>query len=384
MDIREQIEQIKRGISEMISEEELFKKLKKKKPLRIKVGFDPTAPDLHLGHTILLNKLRQLQDFGHVVYFLIGDFTARIGDPSGQDTTRPPMTDEKIEKNALTYKRQVFKILDREKTKILFNSQWLEDLNIKDFLRLTSYLSVAQLLSRADFKKRYEEKKEITLTEFIYPLLQGYDSVYLKADIEIGGIDQKFNLLVGRQLQQNFGQVPQVIIMLPLLEGTDGVRKMSKSYGNYIGIDEEPDSIFGKIMSISDSLMHRYYEILTKEDPNQIKKIHPKEAKLNLAGEIVRRFYGNIEAKRAREEFERVFKKREIPSQVPVYKLSTKTPILKLLLGSKLIKSGNEARRLIREGAVSFDGEKIREENFSIEKGGILKVGTHRFLKVIR
>ena len=384
IDIKEQINQIGKGISEIISEDELFKKLKEKRPLKVKAGFDPTAPDIHLGHTLLLNKLRQFQDLGHTVFFLIGDFTARIGDPSGQDKRRSSLSDEQIKKNAKTYERQVFKILDREKTKILFNSHWLEKLDIKDFLKLTSYVTIAQLLARADFKKRYEERNQISLQEFIYPLLQAYDSFYLKADVEIGGIDQKFNLLMGRQLQENFGQEPQVIIMLPLLEGTDGIRKMAKSFGNYIGIDEPADQIFGKIMSISDELMYRYYEVLTEVDLKRIKKLHPKEAKSNLAEGIVKRFYGEELAKKSREEFERVFKKREIPSQIPIYRLSEKIPILKLLLDSSLVKSGNEARRLIREGAITFAGERIKEERFFIEKEGILKIGLKRFLKVIK
>jgi tyrosyl-tRNA synthetase len=381
-DIHRQIEIIKGGVSEIISEEELFERLKEERPLKIKAGFDPTAPDIHLGHTILLNKLRQFQDLGHKVYFLIGDFTARIGDPSGQQTSRQPLSDEEIKRNATTYRRQVFKILDREKTEILFNSQWLEKLDIKDFLGISSFVSVAQILARADFKKRYEEKSPISLQEFIYPILQAYDSVYLKADVEIGGIDQKFNLLMGRQLQENFGQKPQIIVMLPLLEGIDGKLKMSKSFGNYIGIDESPSEMFGKIMSISDELMYKYYEVLTQADLNQIKRLHPKEAKLNLASMITKRYHGESASKKAREEFERIFKEKGIPSVVPVYKLSEKIPILKLLLSSGLVKSGNEGRRLLREGAVSFDGERIKEEKFLIEREGILKVGLRRFLKV--
>ena len=382
--IKEQINQIEKGISEIFSKNEFLKKLKEKRPLKVKAGFDPTAPDIHLGHTLLLNKLRQFQDLGHTVFFLIGDFTARIGDPSGQDKRRPSLSDEQIKKNAKTYGRQVFKILDREKTKILFNSHWLEKLDIKDFLKLTSYVTIAQLLARADFKKRYEERNQISLQEFIYPLLQAYDSFYLKADVEIGGIDQKFNLLMGRQLQENFGQEPQVIIMLPLLEGTDGARKMSKSFGNYIGIDESPNDIFGKIMSISDDLMYRYYEVLTEADLKRIKNLHPKEAKSNLAEEIVKRFYGEKLAKKSREEFERIFKKKEIPSQMPIYRLSGKISILKLLLDSGLVKSGNEARRLIREGAITFTGERIKEERFIIEKEGVLKIGLRRFLKIVK
>lgn len=385
--IKEKLEIIKRGTLEIISEEELFKKLKQsqnnKRPLRIKAGFDPTAPDIHLGHTILLRKLRVFQDMGHKVYFLIGDFTARIGDPSGQDRTRPAMTDSQIKRNALTYKRQVFKILDKAKTKVVFNSHWLAKLSSLDILRLTRFGSVGQLLARQDFKQRFESGKEISLQEFIYPLLQAYDSVYLKADIEIGGGDQKFNLLMGRELQREFKQSPQVVIMLPLLEGLDGIKKMSKSLGNYIGINEKPKEIFGKIMSISDELMPRYYELLTDEDLSYIKSTHPKEAKLKLAQIIVRQYYGENVAEKERSEFERVFSHKALPQDITIYRLTSPIKVIEILQKANLVKSGNEARRLMRQGAVSFNNQKIKED-LLLDKEGILKIGSRRFLKIIQ
>ncbi|MBU0567762.1 tyrosine--tRNA ligase, partial [bacterium] len=279
MDIQKALETIKRGTLEIISEEQLKEKLLLDRPLRIKFGADPTAPDIHLGHTVILRKLRQLQDLGHKLIFIIGDFTARIGDPSGRDVTRPPLSQEEIEENAATYKEQVFKIVDRERTEIVYNSQWLDRLGTEGMIRLASHYTVARMLERDDFKKRYESQKEITILEFLYPLLQGYDSVHLKADIEVGGGDQKFNLLVGRELQRDYNQKPQAIITLPLLEGTDGVRKMSKSYGNYIGVDEEPKEMFGKIMSLPDALMSKYFELLTDIPLEEVEGLHPKEAK---------------------------------------------------------------------------------------------------------
>ncbi|MCR4336292.1 MAG: tyrosine--tRNA ligase, partial [Candidatus Omnitrophica bacterium] len=302
---------ISRGTAEIISTEGLKKKLdesqKSRRPLRVKAGFDPTAPDLHLGHVVLLRKLRQFQDLGHHVFFLIGDFTAQIGDPTGRDQLRPKMTSDVVLENAKTYKNQVFKILDPNRTEVVFNSHWLAKLTAQQILELTAHSSVAQMLARADFKKRFEDGREISLLEFVYPLLQGYDSVHLKADIELGGSDQKFNLLMGRQLQGIMGQEAQVVVMTPLLEGTDGEKKMSKSLDNYIGINEPPEEIFGKVMSITDVLMMRYYEILTDVDLAQVKTLHPKEAKLQLAGEIVRQFYGEKTAAAARQGFEKVF-----------------------------------------------------------------------------
>ena len=382
------ITKIKRGTTEIISLEGLQEKLKSsfknKKKLRIKAGFDPTAPDLHLGHVVLLRKLRQFQDLGHQVFFLIGDFTAQIGDPSGRDQTRPKMSSEQILQNAATYKKQVFKILDPTKTEVVFNSEWLASLKAQDIIELTSHSTVAQMLARADFKKRFEEKKEISIREFIYPLLQGYDSVHLKADIELGGSDQKFNLLMGRQLQEAFGVAQQVVIMTPLLEGTDGVHKMSKSFGNYIGINESSNEIFGKIMSISDELMYKYCELLTDFDLSEIKSLHPKEAKVKLASVIVQQFCSSAEAIKARECFEKTFSRRENPENTLEYFLKSDEPksIAEILLETHLVDSRNEVRRLFREGAISHEGVKIEKESWQA-KEGMLKVGKRRFLKLI-
>lgn len=383
------ISKIKRGTAEIISADALQKKFKtglaEKRRLRIKAGFDPTAPDIHLGHVVLLRKLRQFQDLGHQVLFLIGDFTAQIGDPSGRDQTRPKMSAQEIAQNASTYQSQVFKILDPQKTEIVFNSHWLNPLTSQQIVELTAYSTVAQMLARADFKKRFEEKKEISLREFIYPLLQGYDSVHLKADVELGGSDQKFNLLMGRQLQEAFHQEPQVVIMTPLLEGTDGVAKMSKSLGNYIGINESADEIFGKIMSISDELMFKYYELLTDFDLKEIKSLHPKEAKLKLAETISGQFSSLSGAKKARENFEKTFSQRQNPEDVLEYVFNPQQAktISDVLVEAGLVKTGNEARRLIREGALTHNGSKIDNEKWKMTEG-LLKVGKRRFLKLVR
>ena len=387
MDIDKQLEIIKRGTVEIISEEELKLKLeqskKEKRPLKIKAGFDPTAPDIHLGHTVLLRKLRHFQDLGHEVIFLIGDFTARIGDPSGQNKARKSLDTREIKNNAATYKRQVFKILNPRKTKVVFNSTWFDKMRGLDFGKLLTHYTVTRLLERDDFSLRLKENKPLYMSEFIYPILQGYDSVVLKADIEIGGTDQKFNLIVGRDLQKDFGQMPQVIITMPLLEGTDGVQKMSKSYGNYIGINEPPNEMFGKIMSISDSLMLKFYEVLTDEDLDKPKNMHPKVAKLQLGELIVSQYHCAEAAKQARAEFEKVFSQKEIPQDLPEYKLKNKENIIAILINSGLVKSGNEARRLIKEGAVFFEDSKINSIDFIPEQSGTLKVGTRRFLKLI-
>lgn len=387
LNINQQLEIIKRGATEIISEEELTQKLKEninnKRPLKIKAGFDPTAPDIHLGHTVLLRKLRQFQDLGHQVYFLIGDFTGMIGDPSGQDKMRKRLTEAEVKKNALTYKKQVFKILDAKKTRVVFNSSWFKKMTSHEILNLASHTTAAQLLARQDFNQRYSQGKDISLLEFFYPLLQAYDSVHLKSDVEIGGIDQKFNLLLARELQKDFNQEPQVIIMLPLLEGTDGVQKMSKSYGNYIGINEPPSEMFGKIMSISDGLMLKYYELLTDENLNVIKSLHPRDAKLNLAKIIVSQYYGSNQALNSEKEFQRIFSAKELPEDIPIYKLDKEKSIIEILLDSKLVKSGNEARRLIRGKAIIFNNKKIEKENFIVKEAGILKVGPRKFLKVI-
>ncbi len=389
MAIQETIQKIVRGTAEIIDLKLLEKKLtdsqKRKKPLRIKAGFDPTAPDIHLGHYVLLKKLKQFQDLGHEVYFLIGDFTAQIGDPSGRDQTRRKMDKKEIAENAKTYKAQVFKILDPKRTKVVFNSRWLNALTAQDMLELSARCTVAQMLARADFKKRFEEKKEISLLEFIYPLLQGFDSVHLKADVEFGGTDQKFNLLMGRQLQESYGVEPQVVIMTPLLEGTDGVQKMSKSLGNYIGINEAPKEIFGKIMSISDELMYRYYELLTDFDLRQVKGMHPKEAKLQLAVEIVERFYDETSAVAERKAFEHTFSKKQIPEDILEFNIdgNTQKSLAEILIETKLVASRNEVRRLMQQGGITFQEVKITEENWPLQEG-VLKVGKRRFLRLVR
>ncbi|MDE1919878.1 MAG: tyrosine--tRNA ligase [Candidatus Omnitrophica bacterium] len=397
---QEALKRLSRGATEIIGD--LESKLKEGRPLVIKAGFDPTAPDIHLGHTVLLRKLKQFQDLGHQVFFLIGDFTAQVGDPTGRNELRKKMSMAEIEKNAGTYKAQVFKILDPQKTKVVFNSHWLNKLTPQDLMELSAHLTVAQMLARADFKKRFESGKEISLLEFIYPLLQGYDSVFLKADVELGGTDQKFNLLMGRQLQEAHGQKPQVVLMTPLLEGTDGVNKMSKSLGNYIGINEAPNDIFGKVMSISDELMLRYYEILTEADLDEVKKMHPMEAKKQLAQIIVDTFYSsnqdvtviprvlNLRAStsspsagtQAREHFEKQFSQHQVPADIPEYKISSGDKIIDILAVTKIVATKNEARRLIKEGAVTHEGGAVNDENWA-PAAGVLKIGKRRFLRLL-
>jgi len=386
-DISAQLARIKRGCSEIIEEGQLKNKLtlslKNRKPLKVKAGFDPTAADIHLGHTVLLSKLRVFQELGHIVYFLIGDFTARIGDPTGQNKARPPMSSEQIKANASTYETQAYKVLIPEKTKVVFNNEWFSGMSLSDTIDLLKHSTVSQILARADFRKRIKDNVDIRAHEFLYPLLQAYDSVHLNADIEIGGTDQKFNLLLGRELQRDFGQEEQVVITLPLLEGTDGVNKMSKSLGNYISINERPEEIFGKVMSVSDALMYRYYELLTDYDLTAVKAMHPKEAKEKLACALVSRFHGEQKAAEAKSAFEKVFKRKEIPTAVVEYKVSKKAKVIDILLKSGLVKSRNEARRLILQGAVRHIDAKVCDENFIIDQAGILKVGSRRFLKII-
>ncbi|MDP8264368.1 MAG: tyrosine--tRNA ligase [Candidatus Aceula lacicola] len=387
------IKKISSGTTEIINieilKEKLLRSQKNKKPLHIKAGFDPTAPDLHLGHVVLLRKIRQFQDLGHKVFFLIGDFTAQIGDPTGRDQLRVRMTPGQIRKNAKTYERQVFKILDKKKTNVIFNSKWLKRLSSQDVLDLSARCTVAQMLARADFKKRIDENKEISILEFIYPLMQGYDSVYLKADVELGGSDQKFNLLMARQLQETFGQEPQAVVMMPLLEGTDGVQKMSKSLGNYIGIDEPPKEIFGKIMSISDEMMLRYYELLTDIDISKAKEMHPKEAKLTLAEEIVSQFYSEKVAKIERESFEKQFSGGEVPDDIPEYDTSEISALTAISTTASTVSvspcpiSSNEVRRLLKQGAVSFNGKKL-DKDILPKESGVLKIGKRRFLRLIK
>jgi tyrosyl-tRNA synthetase len=387
MDIGAVIERIARGTAEIIGIEDLKRKLLScqgtNESLRIKAGFDPTAPDIHLGHLVLLRKLRQFQDLGHQVFFLIGDFTARIGDPAGRDQTRPILDKREIEKNAKTYKDQVFNILDPRRTEVVLNSAWLENLTAQEVLSLTARSSVAQMLARADFKKRFDDRKEISILEFVYPLLQGYDSVHLKADVELGGCDQKFNLLMGRQLQESYGQEPQVVIMTPLLEGTDGVQKMSKSLGNYIGIHEPPDEIFGKLMSISDELMHRYYEVLTDFDLKETKALHPKEAKIRLAFEMVRRLYGEKDAEKAKGHFEKVFSCKQIPEHMQEYNLGkTSASLADILMRNGLVTSKREFQRLLDQGAISHNDQPIPDADWPVQTG-VLRIGKRRFLRIL-
>jgi len=388
LDIDKQLEIIKRGAVDIISEPELRKKLeesiKSKRPLNIKAGFDPTAPDLHLGHTVLLRKLKVFQDLGHKVFFLIGDFTARIGDPTGRSELRKTLTKEEAISNAATYKKQVSKILDVDKLSIVFNSDWFDKMTMLDTLKLTTHATVAQMLSRDDFKKRFSAKENISLLEFMYPVLQGYDSVKLEADIELGGTDQVFNLLVGRDIQKDYNMAQQVVITMPLLEGTDGAQKMSKSYGNYIGINEPAKDIFGKVMSISDDMMLKYYTLLTDEDLKEVKAMHPKEAKLKLAALITASYHGKDSADRAEEEFELTFSKKELPQDAAVYKLKDNDTVIDIIISSGLVSSRNEARRLIQQGGVALGTERIDKEDAVIDKEGILKVGKRRFLKLVK
>ena len=385
-----QLSLIKRGISELISEEELQKKLSRGKPLLIKAGFDPTAPDLHLGHTVLLRKLAQFQRFGHRVVFLIGDYTAMIGDPSGRMSDRPVLTPQQVLTNAQTYKAQISKILDVNELEVRFNSEWLGPLRLADFLAIANKLTVPRLLEREDFAQRLKSGASLTVTEAMYPLLQAYDSVALKADVELGGSDQKFNLLMGRPLQERYGQEPQVVLTMPLLEGTDGVQKMSKSLGNAIGVTEPPEQMYGKVMSIPDALMFRYYELLTDEDLAAVKTMHPMEAKQKLAALLVRQFHGEPAARAAQEHFNQVFRKRETPEKIKEFQIPAplvkggKLSLIDLLAESKLAPSRAEAKRLIQQGAVDLDGRRLTDPQaaVAVKSGSILKVGKRRFIKL--
>ncbi|MDO8674676.1 MAG: tyrosine--tRNA ligase [Candidatus Omnitrophota bacterium] len=382
MTTQDALQKISRGTAEIIGIAELTQKLGEGQPLVIKAGFDPTAPDIHLGHVVLLRKLKTFQDLGYKVVFLIGDFTAQIGDPTGRNELRKKMTPAEVEINAQTYKAQVFKVLDPKKTEIVFNSEWLNQLTLQELLKLSARSTVAQMLARADFKKRFESGKEISVLEFLYPLLQGYDSVHLKADVELGGTDQKFNLLMGRQIQQSYGQKPQAVIMTPLLEGTDGVQKMSKSLGNTIGINDAPNEIFGKIMSISDDLMLRYYELLTEADLKAVKAMHPKEAKLQLAQTLVDMFHPKGEGAKAREHFESTFSQHQTPDGIPEIKILSGQKLLDIFAVTKIIATKNEGRRLLKEGAVTHEGKVISDEDWTPQKG-VLKVGKRRFLRLM-
>ena len=392
MDFNEQLAELKRGTQEMLTERELVEKLKRGKPLHIKAGFDPTAPDLHLGHTVLLNKMRQFQQLGHDVTFLIGDFTGRIGDPTGRNATRPPLTTEDIEANARTYKDQVFKILDPDRTRIDFNSRWFGEMPAARLIEIAARHTVARMLERDDFAKRYKNQQPIALHEFLYPLVQGYDSVAMKADVELGGTDQKFNLLVGRQLQETYGQEPQVVITMPLLEGTDGIEKMSKSLGNYIGINEQPGQIFGKVMSISDDLMWKYYLLCTDLTPAQIdakKSEHPMDAKRELAKIIIKDFYDADAAEGAEQEFRRVFSERQAPTEIEDKELPASNDaqlVSKLITAAGLAPTNKEAQRLIAQGGVLVDDVKVDNLKHVLDatngKSYLLKVGKRRFARV--
>lgn len=399
-EIHRQLDLIQRGAVEVIQRVELEAKLKRalaeNRPLRVKAGFDPTAPDLHLGHTVLIHKLKHFQDLGHQVIFLIGDFTGMIGDPTGVSETRKALTKEQVQENAKTYQRQIFKILDPAKTVIEFNSRWMSELSADGLIQLAAHYRVARMMERDDFHKRYQEQKPISVHEFLYPLVQGYDSVVLKADVELGGTDQKFNLLVGRELQRDYGQESQVVITMPLLEGTDGVKKMSKSVGNYIALEDKPGDMFGKVMSISDALMHRYYELLTTENLEHVKTLHPMEAKQSLAELIVARYHGTEIGREARTEFQQKFQAKEFPDKPDAHvalQLDDMTEkdaqegssirLARLISKTGLISSGSEARRLIIQGGIEVDG--IKETNpdklisFELHQQRRLKIGKKKF-----
>ncbi|MDT8452913.1 MAG: tyrosine--tRNA ligase [Gammaproteobacteria bacterium] len=393
--INEQLEIIRRGADEVLLEADLVAKLKEGRPLRIKAGFDPTAPDLHLGHTVLLNKLRQFQDLGHEIIFLIGDFTGMIGDPTGKSATRPPLTEEDVKENAKSYQQQVFKILDPDKTRVVFNSQWMAGLGAAGMIKLAASSTVARMLERDDFSKRYKAGQAIAIHEFLYPLIQGYDSVELRADLELGGTDQKFNLLMGRQLQAQHGQKPQVVLTMPILEGLDGVQKMSKSLNNYIGVDEAPKEMFGKIMSISDDLMWRYFELLSFRPLAEIEGFkaemaagkNPRDIKFLLAEEIIARFHSPAAATQAREDFIAQFAKNRIPDDIPEFSFEAGGEgyaIANLLKDAGLTGSTSDAMRMIQQGAVKLDGKKIEDKSLKVQAGteGVFQVGKRKFARI--
>ena len=397
---KEQILEIKRGVDEILVEKDFLDRLKQSKPLKIKVGFDPTAPDLHLGHTVIINKMRKFQEFGHEVIFLIGDFTGMIGDPSGVNETRPVLTKEQVKENARTYKNQIFKILDKDKTRIEFNSSWMNKITSAELIDIASKYTVARMLERDDFKKRFRSENPISIHEFLYPIVQGYDSVALGCDVEMGGTDQKFNLLVGRHLQQIYGQEPQTIITLPLLEGLDGVKKMSKSSNNYVALNDSGDEMFGKIMSISDDLMWKYFELLSTKNLSEIEKLkdtvkngaNPRDIKFLLAEEIVERFHSLSIAKKAKESFLQRFQKGGIPEDIDLIEVSIKDiendngeiNLPRLLAHTNLVNSVSEGHRAIKAGSVRIDGEKISQISLDIQSDSelILSQGKRRFIKV--
>lgn len=387
MNPKEQVAVLSRGAVELITPEELENKIAKKKKLTVKLGFDPTMADLHLGHTVVMQKLKQFQDLGHQVVFLIGDFTAQIGDPSGRDKTRPSLTAKEVEKNAKTYLDQAFKILDKRKTKVCRNSEWYKKGTFLDCVALGGYYNIARMLERDDFKKRFQEGSQITVQEFLYPLIQGYDSVVLKADVEIGGQDQKFNLAVARDVQRSYEVAPEVFLTMPLLVGTDGVKKMSKSYGNTIGITESPKEMFGKIMSLSDELMIHYYELLTDEDLVAVKAIHPKEAKIRLGKIIVSRFHDAKKADAAAAEFEKIFAGGGKPDKIPVFRKEgiAEIPLIEILAEGGLVASKGEARRMIQQGGVKLGDAKVGDIGLLLRGGEsyLVQVGKRKFLRVV-
>ena len=389
------LQEIQRGTEEILLENELLDKLKLGRPLRIKAGFDPTAPDLHLGHTVLINKLRQFQELGHEILFLIGDFTGMIGDPTGKSATRPPLTRDAVQENAKTYQKQIFKILNPDKTKIVLNSDWMSPMNAAELVQLASKHTVARMLERDDFSKRYSANQPIAIHEFLYPLIQGYDSVALKADVELGGTDQKFNLLVGRELQKHYGQVPQIVLTMPILEGLGGGQKMSKSLGNYVGIDEPANEMFGKLMSISDDLMWRYFELLSfrplqdiKDMEQQVNEgLNPRDVKFEFCKELVTRFHDAKAADQAQQVFIARFQQGAMPDDIPEVSLTSesgKLPIANLLKEAGLVTSTSEAFRMIKQGAVKIDGERVEDKGLIVDKGSkcIYQVGKRRFASV--
>ena len=398
--IDEQLRELKRGTEEILVEKDFIERIKSKKPLRIKVGFDPTAPDLHLGHTVIINKMRQFQEFGHEVIFLIGDFTGMIGDPSGVNQTRPVLTREEVDENAKTYKKQIYKILDKDKTRIEFNSKWMKKITSAQLIDIASKYTVARMLERDDFKQRFKSENPISVHEFLYPLVQGYDSVALEADVEMGGTDQKFNLLVGRHLQQIYGQTPQTIITLPLLEGLDGIKKMSKSADNYIALNDSPDDMFGKVMSLSDDLMWTYFDLISALRLDQIKDLkkrvkdgeNPRDIKFILAEEIVTRFHNNSAASKAKDSFLQRFQKGQAPDEIKTVSINYKDTLLdngkvnvaRLLLLADLVTSLSEGHRALKAGSIRLEGEKIEnpELEIQIKEEFVISFGKRRFIKV--
>lgn len=402
IEINEQLKIIKKGAAEIISEEDIVKKLEKSakenKPLTIKLGLDPSAPDIHLGHTVVLRKMKAFQDLGHQVVIIIGDATGMIGDPTGKSAVRKQLSHDQVLENARTYQEQIFKILDREKTIVKFNSEWLQTMNFMDVANLASKYTVARMLERDDFKKRFASNQSISIHEFFYPLMQGYDSVAIKADIEMGGTDQKFNILMGRTLQKEYDQEPQIALLMPIIEGTDGVKKMSKSLGNYIGISEAPNDIYGKTMSIPDELIIRYFELVTDEHPDSIEamksdieqdKVNPRDLKMKLAKEVVRLYHGEEKALEAEQYFKSVFQKKNIPDDIAEMEVSMEDAeeglffIPKIVTGLKLSPSTSEARRLLKQGGIKLNGEKVENDKIALQTGDIIQVGKRKFAKII-